>query len=497
LQSPGIGGKCRRSPSGRDELGEGKSTTAAMLWWTRRKLQSTDSRSRAEGIGELVRSARIDRDTIALLIGALDDGDAAVRAAGLDATQVLTGRQTDEARANAWSGEVFLTSELLQVVLDMVDADAETPIRRQARETLERITGAYWVLSQNAAALRDQVLVEVAPLVDALDSDSSETARFAADTLDRLGWKPVSAAQRVQLALARERWSEVAALDFNTFMRHYERGAPALRRTLLQALGGTRDARGLELMTRAADDADAEVRVGTAYAIGTSEHPQAIELLARLCADSSPQVRDTAIAAFGHEPTRNNALALAALIDILHTSLSDPDARTRLPNADSLVWRVGQYKDPSALPVLLSAQADANPQTRKAAETALREIDDPRAREAVAGARRIRLLDAELTAILLLFDRDFSPRETFIASILDKMEARGRTYRKWMTSDTPVLVRIHPRAQDPTAFLATAAIELRRELDLDVDLDKLEYATFEGSGGISGVVVTLWRSYGP
>lgn len=143
--------------------------------------------------------------------------------------------------------------------------------------------------------------------------------------------------------------------------------------------------------------------------------------------------------------------------------------------------------------MLLSAIADDNPKTRKAAETALREIDDPRAQEAVASARRARLLDAELTAIVLLFDRDFSPKETFVGSILDKMEARGRTYRKWMTSDTPVLIRIHPRAQDPAAFLATALVELRRELDLAVDLGKLEYATFEGSAGISGVVVTLWK----
>lgn len=468
-----------------------------MLWWARRKLQSTDSRSRAEAIGDLVRSARIDPDTIALLIGALDDGDAAVRAAALEATQVLAGRQTDEARAKAWSGEVFLTSELLQVVLDMVDADAELPVRGQARASLERITSAYWVLSQNAAALRSQVLAQVAPLVDALDSDSRETARFAADTLDRLGWKPDSAAQRVRFALARERWSEVAALDFDSIVAHYDRGAPALRRTLLQALGGTRDARGLALLTKAAEDADAEVRVGAAFAIGTTEHPQAIELLARLCADPSPQVRDTAIAAFGHEPTRDNPLALAALIELLHQSLSDPAARAHLPDADSLIWRVGRFKDPSAVPVLLSVQASGNPQTRKAAEAALRDIDDPRAREAVAGARRAQLLQAELTAILLLFDRDFSPRETFIASILDKMEARGRTYRKWMTADTPVLVRIHPRAQDPTAFLATAVVELRRELDLAVDLDKLEYATFEGSAGISGVVVTLWRSLEP
>jgi HEAT repeat protein len=298
-----------------------------MLWWTRRKLQSTDSRSRAAAIGELIRSARIDRNTIAPLIGALDDGDTDVRAAALEATQALAGRQTDEARANGWNGEVFLTSELLQVILDLIEGDAEIAIRTKASESLERIAGAYWVLSQNSAALRGQVLAEVAPLIDALDGNSKKTARFAADTLDRLGWKPNSAAQRVQFAIARERWSEVAALDIDVIVSEYDRGAPAFRRTLLQALGGTRDARGHELLTRGAEDGDADVRAGAAFAIGTTEHPRSIELLSRLCADPDPQVRSTAIAAFGHEPTRDNPLAVAALIELLQQSLSDPAAR--------------------------------------------------------------------------------------------------------------------------------------------------------------------------
>ncbi len=74
------------------------------------------------------------------------------------------------------------------------------------------------------------------------------------------------------------------------------------------------------------------------------------------------------------------------------------------------------------------------------------------------------------------------------------MEARGKTYRMWMTNDTPVIVRVHADAQVPHAFLAMATFEFRPILDEVFNMDHLEHATFEGSDRISGVIVTHWNN---
>lgn len=96
-----------------------------------------------------------------------------------------------------------------------------------------------------------------------------------------------------------------------------------------------------------------------------------------------------------------------------------------------------------------------------------------------------------LEGILIIFSREFSPQETFVNSILSRMNAHGRPYKEWMTPNTPVKVVVHSDAQDPTAFLAQAAVQFRR-MGVPFSAEKIEYATFEGSHGISGTVVSQW-----
>lgn len=102
--------------------------------------------------------------------------------------------------------------------------------------------------------------------------------------------------------------------------------------------------------------------------------------------------------------------------------------------------------------------------------------------------------EGPLEAMLIIFNRDFSPRETFINSILAKMTARGRPYRDWMTKETPMRVFVNPNAQDPTTFTAAAMAQFRMLIGDRLDLQRLEHATFDGSHGISGVIVTHWKN---
>lgn len=99
----------------------------------------------------------------------------------------------------------------------------------------------------------------------------------------------------------------------------------------------------------------------------------------------------------------------------------------------------------------------------------------------------------KLEALLILFSRDFAPKERFVDSILDRMEARGKSYRAWMNTQTPVIIDVRSGAQEPAVFLATAKTAFQTRLNRSTDMAMTEYATFEGSEGISGVIVTLWN----
>jgi len=101
--------------------------------------------------------------------------------------------------------------------------------------------------------------------------------------------------------------------------------------------------------------------------------------------------------------------------------------------------------------------------------------------------------EARLEALLILFNREFSPKQQFVDSILNKMQVRGRSYREWIDVRTPVIVQVRANPQDPATFLATATVEFQKRLNKRIDIEKTEYATFEGSQDTSGVIVTLWN----
>jgi hypothetical protein len=98
-----------------------------------------------------------------------------------------------------------------------------------------------------------------------------------------------------------------------------------------------------------------------------------------------------------------------------------------------------------------------------------------------------------LDGILIIFTREFQPKDTFVTSILTTMKARGRTYKEWMTEKTPVKILVNPDAQNAYTFLAAAMIQFRM-MGITFSADRVEHATFQGSHGISGTVVTHWSS---
>ena len=102
------------------------------------------------------------------------------------------------------------------------------------------------------------------------------------------------------------------------------------------------------------------------------------------------------------------------------------------------------------------------------------------------------MAESSLDAILIIFNQDFSPKATLINSILTKMNVRGQPYEHWKRPNTPVIVRVNPRAQEAATFMATAMVEFRILLEERFAIDHVEVGEFQATAGICGVVLTHW-----
>jgi hypothetical protein len=102
------------------------------------------------------------------------------------------------------------------------------------------------------------------------------------------------------------------------------------------------------------------------------------------------------------------------------------------------------------------------------------------------------LNEGSLEAVLIFFDRDFSPREPVIRSVLTMMTVRGRPYRQWMTKQTRVGSATHPKAQEPHVALDIARAQLGKLISNQVDSDRVEIMPLGDGYGAPGVIVAYW-----
>jgi len=159
-------------------------------------------------------------------------------------------------------------------------------------------------------------------------------------------------------------------------------------RSLLAALAAP-GARGgaLERLERlAVEDADGDVRVLAASALGETGNPEARAALERALADPDPNVAAAAADGLGSLRDPRAVYALVA-------TLRGEDPWKRLAAATSL----GRIGDPRALPAL--AEAARDPEVAAAAAEALGEIGDPAGLEALRAPAEAAAPDARFAAL--------------------------------------------------------------------------------------------------
>jgi WD40 repeat protein len=183
-------------------------------------------------------------------------------------------------------------------------------------------------------------------------------------------------------------------------------------------------------------------------------------------------------------------------LDILLSGIMKPDSVTKTQTSVEL--GSGGIISPGGRLIMVDNQEDAKIGFWMVGNDFNREYphshkEEEKIPHMAVAAPELKKEEPALDAIVIIFNRAFPTSEQFAEEILDGMTHRGKTYRSWMRSSTPVRVRSHQNAQDQMAAAAIALVEFRKIIGDLADPGKIQFATFEGSQDINGSVLSHWH----
>ena len=171
-------------------------------------------------------------------------------------------------------------------------------------------------------------------------------------------------------------------------MRLIEDSDPAVQQSALIATGRLSPDGAVPALARSAGREDLNQRVLATTALGLTGQAAAVTPLMRLLTDSHPKVQANAARALGAIGNPRATMQMAAM-------LADPV--TRVPVRWAITEALGRLGDPQAVPILLQATGETEPEIRKSAVASLGQLKDPRAVAALALLTR----DAPLTEVAI------------------------------------------------------------------------------------------------
>src|SRR5438445_12820823 len=142
---------------------------------------------------------------------------------------------------------------------------------------------------------------------------------------------------------------------------------PGVREAAAMAIGLTGDTQaGIELLLERLQEpaTPADVKRLAAAALGGMEARTAVPVLTKLLADRDPRVRRWAVAALGEIADQETVAPLSKVL------ATDPDPGVRVEAA----FRLGKFGGEAARPALAAALKDANADSPRLAEAALKEL---------------------------------------------------------------------------------------------------------------------------
>ncbi len=177
---------------------------------------------------------------------------------------------------------------------------------------------------------------------------------------------------------------------------------PAVRANAASTLGRFKDARAFDPLVASLNDQDASVRMAAALSLSNFKEPSEVPPLIALLKDPDEGVSQAAVLSLGvlRDPRAIPALISAlsnhrgarmglrnigqAAVPALIEALRNDNPNVRAGAAEVL----GEIRDPVALPPLLAAVYDSQPEVRISVAVALSEFPNPKAAEAVLSSMR-------------------------------------------------------------------------------------------------------------
>jgi len=97
-----------------------------------------------------------------------------------------------------------------------------------------------------------------------------------------------------------------------------------------------------------------------------------------------------------------------------------------------------------------------------------------------------------LDALIVIFNKDFVGEESFMNEILGGLTVRNKPYRSWVSGETKVKSFVREDCQNPLVYTPMAFINFQMMLGAKYDSSNIEVATFQGTEGIEGVLLSHW-----
>lgn len=388
-------------------------------WLWRRRLKARSPAVRRRAVEEL--RARADATAVSLLLEALADADATVRADALAALAECK----DERVLNA----------LLEAL-----RDPDPTVRLAALTALQK--------HPDPAA--------VPALVSVLLRGSPDEKWRAARALEALHWRPKTEAEEIEFAIALGevgRASVFGAAAIKPLVELLRHASYEKRVAAVNALGEINDPAVLRPLQQALRDADPLVRTAAAHALGRVGDAQVVPALIQTLKDRETNARVAAATALGR-------LADARALEPLIQKLNDPEWEVRAAALEAL----GKLGDPRALQPVAARLDDKDQEVRQSAADAVARVGD----ESVVEKLVLTLVDAHsgvrqaAARALTRLDPNWERSER-VRNLLPKLEAVARSRDAAVQSAASNLIRrIAGRAEEDAAALAADAAERRR-----------------------------------
>ena len=97
-----------------------------------------------------------------------------------------------------------------------------------------------------------------------------------------------------------------------------------------------------------------------------------------------------------------------------------------------------------------------------------------------------------LDALIVLFNKDFVQQKSFMNEILSSMTVRNKAYISWVSAETKVKSFVREDSQNPQVYTPMAFINFQIMLGDKFESSNIEIATFQGTEGIKGVILSHW-----